>query len=180
MQHDQGIKAAIAGIALLVGGAGASLAQGLPGGASSLSETHGDWTVTCTAPENIVGCAITQSQMADESRQRVLAMELRPGEDGEVTNGILLLPFGLRLDDGVRLAIDDDSETFQTLRFSTCLPAGCLVPLSYNGAAVSALRAGSTLFVKANASDNGQEIRFSISLDGFISAHSRAAELGLP
>ena len=47
----------------LLGGVSASAAQGLPAGASSLSETHGDWTVVCVMPDSNVRCAISQRQV---------------------------------------------------------------------------------------------------------------------
>lgn len=176
MQHTYTIKAAILGLALLVGGASAGSAQGLPGGASSLNETHGDWTVVCSTAQESVRCAIAQNQVSGENRQRVLAVELQAAEGGASATGMLVLPFGLKLDDGVRLALDE-AEPFQTLQFSTCMPTGCLVPLAFDADAVSALRAGSVLALKANANDNGQDVALSVSLNGFTSALARAAEL---
>lgn len=155
---------------------GMVLAQGLPGGASTLDETHGDWRVVCAAPQGNVQCAISQSQVSSENRQRVLTIELRAAEEGDAANGVLLLPFGLRLADGVALTVDENPAS-QMLAFSTCLTAGCLVPLAFDAEAVSALRAGTTLFVNAAVNDNGQEIAFSISLTGFTSAFARLVEL---
>lgn len=158
-------------------GAGAAMAQGLPGGATSISETHGDWTVACHTAEGAALCAITQTQVSSENRQRVLAIELKASEGGNVANGLLVLPFGLRLDSGVRLAIDDGA-TREPLRFSTCLPVGCLVPLRFDEAIVTELRSGRELSAKAIANDGGQEMAFSISLSGFASALARLTEIG--
>jgi invasion protein IalB len=156
-----------------------SLAHGanLPGGATSLNETHGDWRVTCATQESIVRCAVSQVQVNNQNRQRVLTVELLATERGGSAEGTLVLPFGLALDRGVVLSIDE-GEPRPPLRFSTCLPAGCLVPLTFNTDAVTAMRAGTTLKVKATANDSGQEVNFSISLSGFTSALARAAELG--
>lgn len=176
MQFIPSLKTMTLGLALALAGAGPSLAQGLPGGASSLTETHGDWTVVCATAQEAVRCAIAQNQVSGENRQRVLAVELQATEGGSAATGTLVLPFGLRLDDGVRLALDE-AEPFQTLRFSTCMPPGCLVPLSFDADTVSALRVGSVLALKANANENGQEVALSISLNGFTSAFARAAAL---
>lgn len=154
----------------------AALAQGLPGGASTLNETHGDWTVACAASEGVARCAMSQTQLGSENRQRVLAVELQATAGGERASGRLVLPFGLRLDDGVSLTVDE-AAPFQSPRFSTCLPVGCLVPLEFDAGAVSAMRAGSKLTVQASANDTGQEIGFSISLSGFTSALNRIVEL---
>ena len=176
MQFIPSLKTITLGLALALAGAGPALAQGLPGGASSLNETHGDWTVVCTTAQEAVRCAIAQNQVSGENRQRVLAVELQAAEGGSAATGTLVLPFGLRLDDGVRLALDE-AEPFQTLRFSTCMPAGCLVPLSFDADTVSALRAGTALRIAATASDNGQEVALSVSLSGFTSALARLAAL---
>jgi len=178
MGNARRVYGTIAGLALalFMGGAGMTAAQGLPGGATSLNETHNDWTVACRTLEAAVRCAMTQTQVSGENRQRVLAIELTTAEGGNATSGMLVLPFGLQLDSGVMLAIDED-EFLPPLRFSTCLPAGCLVPLGFNGDAVTTLKAGTTLSVKAAANDSAQEVVFSISLTGFTSALNRIAEL---
>jgi len=111
-----------------------------------------------------------------ENRQRVLAIELAAAEGGNAAGGTLVLPFGLNLDQGVVLSIDE-GESLPPLRFSTCLPAGCVVPLAFNQDAVTAMRSGTALKVKVAANDSGQEANFSISLSGFTSALTRAAEL---
>lgn len=177
MQHVfQTATSLIFGVALLVGGVGTAAAQGLPGGATTLNETHGDWTVACTVPEGTVRCAVSQVQINNQNRQRVLSVELTATEGGAAASGTLVMPFGLALDQGVALSIDE-GEFLPTLRFSTCLPAGCLVPLTFNADAVTAMRAGTALKVKAAANDSGQEVNFSISLSGFTSALARAAAL---
>lgn len=167
----------IVSASLLVGGVGSTAAQGLPGGATSLNETHGDWTVICTTPDGNVRCAISQMQVNSGNRQRVLTVELTAAKNGNAASGTLVMPFGLKLDDGVRLAIDEAAPG-KPLRFSTCLPAGCLVPLSFDADMVSALKSGTALSVTVNANDGGQGLVFSISLSGFASALARAAELG--
>ncbi len=151
-------------------------AQGLPGGATSLNETHGDWTVTCMTAEGAVHCVLSQTLVRGENRQRVLAIELTAADNGQAAGGTLVLPFGLKLDQGAVLSIDEAS-FLPPLSFSTCLPAGCLIPLRFNQDAVTAMRVGTALKVKTTANDSGQEFNFSISLSGFNSALARAAEL---
>ncbi|MGB6118333.1 MAG: invasion associated locus B family protein [Mesorhizobium sp.] len=164
------------GAVLVLAGVCSAAAQGLPGGASSLNETHGDWTVACTTPGGAVRCAASQTQVNGENRQRILAAELTATEGGKAAGGLLVLPFGLRLDSGVRLAIDEAAAD-ETLRFSTCLPAGCLVPLSFDAAELMALQSGKALSITATANDGGQETAFSISLKGLSSALSRVNQL---
>lgn len=122
-------------------------------------------------------CVIPQVQINGENRQRVLSVELTATEGGNAASGTLVMPFGLALDQGVALSIDE-GEALPPLRFSTCLPAGCLVPLTFNADAAMAMRAAAALKVKATANDSGQEINFSLLLSSFTSGFARAATLG--
>lgn len=174
MQHFRKSSLLILGFALLGGGAAGAVAQGLPGGASSLNETHGDWLVACSAAEGVAHCVMSQTQVSGQNGPRVLAIELRPAKTG--AQGVIVLPFGLRLAHGVTLAVDENPP-LPAMAFSTCLPAGCLVPLNFSGDVVMALRVGTALAVNAAANDTGQEVAFSISLTGFTSALERVAAL---
>ncbi|MGK6314099.1 invasion associated locus B family protein [Neorhizobium sp. DT-125] len=140
----------------------------MPGGASSLQETYQDWSLTCQGAPQVV-CAISQQQ-AQQNGQRVLAIELRSGE-ADAVSGNLVLPFGLLLDAGATLQIDD-GQPLTSSRFSTCLPAGCLVPLTLDAKTVATLRAGTTLRVKVQAMDK-KEVVLSISLKGLAAALDR-------
>lgn len=147
-------------------------AQALPGGASQLQETHGDWRVACGQQNGQKQCAFSQQQTDKESRQLVLGIELKTA--GDRVEGVLILPFGLAVDKPVSLQIDEGPS--QTARFNTCLPAGCLVPVVFDPATVASLKKGTTLKVKAVAV-NGQDTAFTISLKGFASALDRTAAL---
>lgn len=145
----------------------------LPGGASSLNETYKDWRVTCIQQGATKQCAISQLQ-TQQNGQRVLAMELNV-PSGNTVSGTLVMPFGLALDSGVTLQIDD-KPAMPPIRFRTCLPAGCLVNITFDAPTLVALRTGSALKVKATA-DGGAATPFSISLQGFAAALDRVAAL---
>jgi invasion protein IalB len=146
--------------------------QTLPGGASSLQEAHGDWRVAC-AQNGRTLCTLSQQLMDRDSRQRILAIELSVPAPNKA-EGTLLLPFGLSLDKGVVLQIDEAAGP--TLRFRTCLPAGCVVTVMFDEKAIAALRSATTLTVKA-VGDDTQEISFGVSLKGFASAFDRTSTL---
>jgi len=147
-----------------------------PGGASSLSEEHGDWTVNCNAPEGRRSCSLSQAQGNRQTGRRVFALDLRPVAPDRA-EGVLLLPFGLRLASGAKLELDE--QPFGPDRgFSTCVEAGCLVPVVFDAGAVAALQRGASLRVSALNSGNGEAVSFSASLGGFTSALRRARELG--
>ncbi|MCA1406499.1 invasion associated locus B family protein [Ensifer sp. IC3342] len=137
----------------------------LPGGASSLQETYEAWSLACQGMPQTV-CAISQQQV-QQNGQRVLAIELKREADGALT-GTLVLPVGLSLDAGATLQIDAAAPQ-PPLRFSTCLPGGCLVPLTFNGEAVAALRAGKALKINVQGMDK-KEVGLSVALKGLAAA----------
>jgi invasion protein IalB len=164
-------------LGLVAGHAVAQDARGLPGGATSLKESHGDWTVTCAVEahneKKTKACALSQTQADSKSRQRVLAIELHPKE--AAVEGTLILPFGLALDQGVSLQIDDGAVSPPS-RFRTCLLAGCLVTIGFDAKMLAALRKATVLRARGTA-DGGKEVLFTISLKGFGGALDRAIAL---
>ena len=65
----------------------------------------------------------------------------------------------------------------EPLRFLTCLPADCLVPLTFDAASVAALGAGTALRLTATVNDSGQDVALSKSLARFTSTLARLAAL---
>lgn len=146
----------------------------LRGGTGSLNETHQDWHVACEQQGTGKRCLLSQQQINPQTRQRVLAVEFNSIGPNKV-EGVLMLPFGLSLASGATLQIDD-GVAGQQLRYRTCLPGGCLVPLSFDGGSLPALRKGAALRIAAVA-DGGKATPFSVSLQGFAAALDRAAAL---
>lgn len=147
----------------------------LAGGANASSETHGDWTVDCRTGEQGKDCAMSQALGDSQSGQRVLALELG-SRAVDSSEGMLLAPFGLRLGEGVQLAVDGKA-LGDKRNFVTCIPTGCLVPVSFSQTELSALRAGTMLEVSAIGADATQPIKLNVSLTGFTAAHNRTVEL---
>jgi invasion protein IalB len=147
----------------------------LPGGASALSETHGDWIVNCQIAGTVKTCSLSHQQFNKQSGQRLLAIELS-SKTGQDAAGTMALPFGLALANGVSLEIDD-KKLEGTLQFNTCQPAGCLVPVTFDADTTSLLQNGTTLKINATAADTAQPIAFSVSLNGFAGALARTADL---
>ena len=148
----------------------------LPGGADTLTETHGDWTVSCRIVQQqnsaTPACSMAQQQ-ANSQRQRVISIELSPSKQG--ASGFIVLPFGLAVTKNAALRIDENDEP-TTFPFSTCLPTGCIVPVSFDANTIGALQTGTALNVTA-VSSNGGETKLSISLRGFAAALNRIHKL---
>ncbi len=162
-----------ASVLMVAGGRAAAQTAGLPGGASSLSETYRDWVVACQVADNAKRCVMSQQQ-SHQNGQRLLAIELDAPTGGTVS-GTLVLPFGLTLDTGVTFQIDE-MPAMQPLGFRTCLPVGCLVSVNFDAPTLVALRAGAALKVNTTA-DGGAPAPFSISLQGFGTALDRVEAL---
>ncbi|WP_332694568.1 invasion associated locus B family protein [Bosea sp. (in: a-proteobacteria)] len=148
----------------------------LPNGASAINEVFGDWTVDCRITDGQKLCALTQSQGDSRTNQRVFAIELRAPKDGRA-EGTILMPFGVKLENGAVLKLDD-KDLGQSLRFSTCVPSGCLLPISFPTAATDAMKAGKTLTAAALNLSSGEVVSFNIALNGFGPALDRLSQLG--
>lgn len=171
--HSFGLtKISVVAAAAFIGVSASAIAQEavstLPGGASSLQEAYQDWSLACQSATQSL-CSIFQQQ-TQQNGQRVLAIELGKGADGSVS-GNLVLPFGLLLGAGAALQIDD-GQPRDPLRFSTCLPAGCIVPLDFDAKAIAALRTGTVLKIKVQNTDQ-KDVTLSVSLKGLAAALDR-------
>lgn len=167
------LAAVITSTAVLAQGASAPL----PGGASSLRETHGDWVVNCVVPKDKKLCSISQ-QLAQQSQgggaQRVLSIELQPGE--KKVAGAFVLPFGLLLSRGAALQVDEGKAQPATA-IRTCVPAGCIAPVTVDAGLLAAMRKGKQLKVNLVASDTEKPFALGVSLKGFGEALDRATAL---
>ncbi|MEW6641758.1 MAG: invasion associated locus B family protein [Pseudomonadota bacterium] len=165
-------------LGLTLAGAGlspAAQAASLPGGAGSLVESYQDWSLACQAQNNNVTCLIRQVQTNSQTNQTVLAVELHNAQGGKL-EGALLLPFGLALAQGVSLKLDE-AALGSALAFSTCVPAGCLVPVAFDAATVGKLKAGTAINITAGTLGNTQPTAFKVSMKGFGGALNRLVDL---
>ena len=144
----------------------------LPNGASQLSETYGDWTLVCTAGAK--ACTLSQA-LVNKEGQRAFLIELRVAKDG-ASEGTIMMPFGLKLEAGVLLKLDD-RDLGQGLRFSTCVAQGCVLPVNFPIAGMNAIRQGKALAVSAANISDGQLMTFGVSLNGFAVAVDRAIQV---
>ena len=169
-------------------------------GPDLLVETYRDWVVRCApvAPAQGVApaadaqpparlCEIAQELGQADSGQRVLQLEFQA--DGDGARLTVVAPFGLRLADGVGLALSDTPPTaeglaaatgqatpFIVIPFRTCLPQGCIAEAAMDGAMLAELGAGAGLLVILTT-DDGALATLPISLAGFSGAITRLTAL---
>ncbi len=169
------IRFTLAALALLATPAFAQDVAALPGGASSLSETHGNWSVTCQVGDKGKSCGFSQTAGNPQTGSALAAMELAAPAANKA-EGMLLMAFGLRLDAGVQLGID--GQPLGAARpFLTCISSGCLVPMAFEDVELSALKVGQKLDVTGIKVEDGKPVTVSLSLSGFTAAYDRTVEL---
>ena len=149
--------------------------------ATATKEMHGDWAVTCAdrtqGTQRAKACVVSQTQVDPKTQQRVVTLELAPSTAaGGETAATLLMPFGLVLDRGVAVQIDN-APSGAPARFQTCLPVGCVVQLRLDAKTLSMLRTGSSIKFVAIAATDGRRMLFTVPLQGLGPAVDRAVSL---
>jgi invasion protein IalB len=151
-----------------------------PVGASSVTESYGDWTVSCERPAERVNCIVVQSQGDSKTGRRKFGFELSAPKDGRA-EGVILMPFGLAIEAGVTFKLDEQA-LGKGAPYSTCTNDGCLVPISFPTLATDGMRNAKTLVVtgqKSNDRAGGTDAAtISVPLAGFGQAFDRAIALG--
>jgi invasion protein IalB len=178
--------AALAGLAVIGAAAAPPAAWGgeaptLPGGASSLRESYGDWSVTCgiveqgEAKTKVKTCSITQEVHEAKSNQRLMSAQIVPAA-GNTAAVTLVLPVGVSLADGAALKVDQNPDV-RKLPFKTCLPAGCIALGTLDAKALAAMRPGQAWQINIRASGDNKNMSLAFSLKGFANAYDRAQAL---
>ncbi|PXA96871.1 invasion associated locus B family protein [Nostoc sp. 3335mG] len=128
------------------------------------------WQVTCvsqqTGPDLV--CSMGQTLLAGQTGQRVVSANITR-QDGKLVMQ-LALPHGLRLPDGVDIAVDGGARSSFTI--VTADQNGSYAEVPLDDALLGALRAGQILEVVVQAYDGG-EIVLQLSLAGFTEAIGR-------
>lgn len=154
---------------------------------SSFSETYGDWTVRCAVGEAQEGgesgegrrqCVMEQRffWQDPESGQNhpLMTVTLAPSLSDGRMELVVLAPFGLRFDTGLRLRADDAGPV--VLAFQTCFSDGCIARGPLDRLAIEGFRAGVVLHVEAEPATGGDPFRVEGSLNGFTDANERLLE----
>ena len=146
-----------------------------PTGASTVSESYGDWTMTCTRPSEKVTCIVAQSQGDSQTGRRKFGLELQVPADGR-SEGIVLMPFGLSIEAGVSFKLDEQV-LGKGAPYSMCVSDGCLVPISFPTLALDGMRNAKTLIVSGQKGGATEPATITVPLEGFPQALDRAVAL---
>ncbi|WP_288581053.1 invasion associated locus B family protein [uncultured Methylobacterium sp.] len=145
-----------------------------PNGASAVSEVYGDWTISCTRENEKRQCQLSQAQGVAQTGQRRFSIELNPPQDGR-SNGLLLMPLGLSIEPGVTFKLDD-ATLGKGAPYTSCVQAGCIVPISFPTVATDAMKTAVNLRV-TGTKPNGEADTITVPLAGFAAALARMAQL---
>ncbi len=145
----------------------------LPGGASSLNETYQDWRVVCQKNNQTAQCLVVQQENENKTHQHILTLELQPR--GDRIAGFATLPFGLALAKGATLHADAHPIA-DVQAFTTCVPAGCLVPVNLTTQQFIELQKGTKVEIRA-VSVTGQNVSIPFSNKGLEQAMARITAL---
>lgn len=125
-----------------------------------------NWTKVCPAPGG-ANCYVTRDFVSpDGNPVMAIGVYELPSRKGQFI-GRVLLPLGLSLPSGVRVAVDNGSPTAG--QFSSCLATGCFVEFPISPDFVNELRKGEMLRIAALNQYRG-EIGFVAPLKGFAGA----------
>jgi invasion protein IalB len=152
-----------------------------PVGATSVSESYGDWTMTCVRPADRTACVVAQSQGDSRTGRRKFGIELKAPQDGQA-QGVVVMPFGLAIEPGVTFKLDDQV-LGKGAPYSSCTGEGCLVSISLPTLATDAMRSAKALTVTgrkttgATGIEAGEPASITVPLVGFSQAFDRARAL---
>lgn len=134
--------------------------------------TQPQWVKVCSPDAMNRNCYVTRDFATQDGRP-VLAIAVHE-QRGATTKYMVrtLLPLGLRITDGVRIAIDNNPA--QTGAYVACLQTGCFAETPIQADVIQQLRRGKLITVAAK-NQYGHETSFQLPADGFSKAYDSPA-----
>lgn len=147
--------------------------QGVSGTKSAIAaETEGGngkpvdpWTVRCQ--EEPKYCEIVQRLVMKESGQRFAEIAIGYPPSEKTARGVMILPLGVLLEEGVKMTIDDGKP--YKFNFRYCSADGCIAVVVLNDKVIGQLKKGNQAVLQFK-NLKGQNINLPITLKGFTSA----------
>ncbi|SUZ31982.1 hypothetical protein ROE7235_01733 [Roseibaca ekhonensis] len=140
----------------------------------SLREVFRDWSVNCeTLPDGPRACEMVQQINQQETGQRVLALSVRLSDGGQPV-AVLIAPFGLKLSEGLGIAVEDTIVVRGD--YETCLADGCIALIPLDADVIAAMRRGTNGAV-VMVSRNNEPVSVPLSMLGFTNGLERLRAL---
>ena len=133
------------------------------------------WFVRCSESykegmERRGACEAFQKLMLTETNQRLIEFALSYKDASpDSASGVMILPLGIMLENGVQMKIDDGPAFAFNIRF--CNASGCHAYVSLNRKIIDMMRKGDEAIISFESSESKQ-VQIKMSLQGF----SRALE----
>ena len=161
---------AAAALALLASGAHAQEQAA----AQQPEQTLPNWRVICNnnADAGVLGCSMSQTVFVENTRQRIVAMEMFVGESGPVA--VFALPHGLDIQAGVTILFDEQEEG-PNFPINTANQNGAIAQIALTDELIESMRGGALLTVQV-ANTTGQRLNLQMSLTGFSRSYDLLRE----
>lgn len=128
--------------------------------AISPAQAASPWVKRCEGD----ACEITQRLMDKKSQSRVLEMAIGFPVKGAEGRGVLVLPLGVDLSQGLSLTIDEQAP--QSFKIRYCLSDGCYAFLTLPQDVLATMKKGSIASIDFVTFD-GQAAKLPLTLEGF-------------
>ncbi len=131
--------------------------------ASQEEEPASMWSVRCNDGEN-GHCEIFQRLIVRETGQRVVEFAIGFPEKGQPARGVMILPLGVLLTEGVKMKVDDGQVFSFQVRF--CSPDGCFAYVNLNDDLLGLMGSGDTARISFQ-NPSGETMNVDLPLVGF-------------
>lgn len=123
------------------------------------------WTVRCSSDKPDAGreCEVYQRLAVAKTGQRVAEFAVGFPKGKQDGRGVIVLPLGILLEDGIIMQIDDGQKFKFKPRY--CTNDGCFAFINVSAALIDTLKKGTEVHFGAKAL-NGKEIKIKMSLKG--------------
>lgn len=159
--------------ALFIMTANLATAQEATKAEKKISFEESEWTRRCqkdpkTQKEDKERCEISKTIKVKGGQGRVAEIAIgKNTKNNDVYSGVVIMPLGILLEEGVLLKIDDGKPVMFKPRF--CAQAGCISYITLDKTLIGSMKKGNKISFVFRSS-NGQKVNIDMSLSGFTKA----------
>lgn len=165
----QSIKSVVFGVAILLAGSSAALAQEADSNATQTATRVTGWGVQCgsqsrTAP---LSCKAEQQLVLAESNQLFVKVTVNVTGDDKKPSMVIQVPQGLHLPSGIKLQFDDNKA--ETQQVETCEGNACYIVITDAKRIIVSMKGGNKMKLSFKNMSR-DDIEAVLPLDGFSDA----------